>query len=128
MPAGRPSKYNPAYCEQVIEHMAEGYSLESFAGKIGIAASTAWKWRDEIKEFSEAINIGRAKAAQIWEERLTKLALTGEGNATATIFALKNRFPEQWRDKQEHEVSGKDGGPIAIERRIVKADAGDPDA
>ena len=99
--------------------MSEGYSLESFAGVIGVAASTVWKWNKEIDEFSEAVNIGKAKAALIWEKRLAILATTNEGNATATIFALKNRFPDQWRDKQEHELTGANGGPIAIERRIV---------
>lgn len=32
-------------------------------------------------------------------------------NATATIFALKNKFPTRWRDRKEVEVAGKDGGP-----------------
>lgn len=31
---------------------------------------------------------------------------------TSTIFFLKNRDPERWRDKQELEHTGKDGGPI----------------
>lgn len=116
-PGGRPTKYDPIYCEQVVEHMSEGYSLESFAGKISVAASTVWKWQAEIPEFSEAINVGRAKAAQIWEERLTTLAVTGTGNATATIFALKNRFPDQWRDKQEHEHTGKNGDALIPESK-----------
>lgn len=36
-------------------------------------------------------------------------------DTTAQIFWLKNRKPEQWRDKRETEVTGKDGGPIEIE-------------
>lgn len=35
-------------------------------------------------------------------------------DTTAQIFWLKNRKPQQWRDKQETEVTGKDGGPIEI--------------
>lgn len=33
-------------------------------------------------------------------------------NATATIFALKNKFPARWRDRKEVELGGKGGGPI----------------
>lgn len=99
--SGRPSKYSPAYCDEVIQHMAEGYSLEAFAGVIGVAPSTVYLWQNEHEAFSEAIKIGRAKAALIWEKRLASLATTGQGNATAVIFALKNRFPDQWRDRQE---------------------------
>lgn len=33
-------------------------------------------------------------------------------DTTAAIFWLKNRRPKDWRDKQEHELTGKDGKPI----------------
>lgn len=33
-------------------------------------------------------------------------------NATATVFALKNKFPARWRDRKEVELGGKGGGPI----------------
>lgn len=66
----------PARVWPLIEPVAEGYSLESFAGVIGVAASTVWKWNAEIKEFSEAVNIGRAKAALAWEKRLAEFLET----------------------------------------------------
>jgi hypothetical protein len=31
---------------------------------------------------------------------------------TAAIFWLKNRQPEKWRDKQQTEITGKDGEPL----------------
>jgi transposase len=36
-------------------------------------------------------------------------------DTTAAIFWLKNRKPAEWRDKQEFEHTGKDGGPIQYE-------------
>ena len=36
-------------------------------------------------------------------------------DTTAQIFWLKNRKPEQWRDKSNVELTGKDGGPVEIE-------------
>ena len=35
-------------------------------------------------------------------------------DVTAQIFWLKNRKPEEWRDVQQRELSGKDGGPISL--------------
>jgi hypothetical protein len=32
----------------------------------------------------------------------------------ACIFWLKNRRPDLWRDKVDHSLTGKDGGPIII--------------
>lgn len=37
-----------------------------------------------------------------------------QGDTTAQIFWLKNRRPDLWRDKQQHELTGEEGGPINI--------------
>ncbi len=36
-------------------------------------------------------------------------------DTTACIFWLKNRQRDRWRDKQDHEHTGKDGGPIRMD-------------
>jgi hypothetical protein len=112
MTAGRPSKYQSAYCEEVVNCLAEGHSVTAFAGRIGVARSTVFKWAAEIPEFSDALKVGQAKAVGFWEKILASVAREGKGNATAVIFALKNRAGEDWADKIHTEVTGKDGGPI----------------
>jgi len=109
---GRPSKYSPAYCNEVIECLAEGHSVTAFAGRIGVARSTVFKWAEEIPEFSDALKVGQAKATECWEKVLLKIAKDGGGNATAAIFGLKNRAGDDWSDKVVTEHTGKDGGPI----------------
>lgn len=56
-----------------------------------------------------------AASAVWWEERLRDVAAKGEGNATAVIFGLKNRVPDEWRDKTTTELTGKNDGPIQVE-------------
>ena len=42
-----------------------------------------------------------------WERENRKLAQgVSEGNATSVIFGLKNRAPDEWRDKTETAHSG----------------------
>lgn len=106
MPAGRPSKYQAAYCDEVISCLAEGHSVTAFAGRIGVARSTVFKWAEEIPEFSDALKVGQAKATEFWEGILKDVAKNGGGNATAAIFGLKNRAGDDWRDKVEQEHSG----------------------
>lgn len=102
----RPTKYDPAYCGEAIEFLADGYSIAAFAGKIGVTRSTVYEWIDQHPEFSDAIKIGQAKAVLWWEKVNRSFALTGEGNATAIVFGLKNRAADEWRDKVETEHSG----------------------
>jgi hypothetical protein len=120
---GRPSKYSQTYCGEVISFLAEGHSLTAFAGEIGVAPSTVKKWAKEIDEFSDAVKRGQAKAVAFWERAVIKLATTGEGNATACIFGLKNRAAEEWADISRTELTGKDGEPVRLEQVTNDADA-----
>ncbi len=114
MPGGRPSKYSDAYCNEVIACLAEGHSVTAFAGRIGVARSSVFKWAAEIPEFSDALKVGQAKATEFWEAILVKIAKDGGGNATAAIFGLKNRASDDWSDKTVQELTGKGGGPIEV--------------
>lgn len=107
MARGQPTKYKPEYCDMLAAHFEGGYSYESFAGVIGVAKRTLYHWEEANPEFLQAKKASEAKAQLVWEKRLASLASTGEGNATAVIFGLKNRAPESWRDRQEvaHDVT-----------------------
>lgn len=100
MPAGRPSKYDPAYCDAIVEHMAEGASATSFAAEINVDRSTITQWAEVHPEFSLALKCGKAKCAAWWEKAARNLVLTGEGNATMTVFGLKNMSKDDWQEKQ----------------------------
>lgn len=110
MAGGRPSKYSPAYCNEVIEICATGLSLTAFAGDIGVARSTVNKWMEEHPEFSEAVKVAKAKRTAALEKQM--LSAENGPTVTARIFALKNADPDEWREKTHQEVTGKDGSPL----------------
>lgn len=105
----RPTKYKPEFCDQAYDFMREGYSTKAFAGHIGVSLSTVYKWMDEHEEFSEAIKAAQAAGAWWWERTLRQVASTGDGNASAAIFGVKNRSQEEWKDKQELDHTSTDG-------------------
>ena len=117
-PVGRPTKYKPEYCQMVVDHMAEGASLTSFAAEIDVARSSINVWMEEHPEFSESVKRGKAKCAAWWERLGRNNAISGDGNATLVIFGLKNMGAEDWRDKQEidHTTAGQ---PITKIERVV---------
>lgn len=95
------SKYDPDYCGQLIDHMAKGLSIESFAGEIGVTQKTIYNWKETYPEFEDAASIGHCKSLLFYERAGANLALTGQGNATSIVFNLKNRDPRLWRDRTE---------------------------
>lgn len=108
MPAGRPSKYDPAFCEDVIEVGKGGGTLAEMADAIDIDRSTLNEWVAKHDEFSRAVKSGLDRA-QAWWEKNGRIATFGgkEGfNATSFIFNMKNRFPDDWKDQKQLEHSG----------------------
>jgi len=124
---GRPTKYDPAYCDEVVEFMKDGYSVKAFAGHIGVALSTVYKWADEHPEFSDALKAGQASAAFWWEKTLRHNAETGEGSASAAIFGVKNRSQEEWKDRVEQDVTSSDGSMSPIDRVSIQVIDGTED-
>lgn len=111
-PVGRPSKFKPAYSNDVCEHLAEGFTLASWAGTIGVHRDTLYEWADVHADFSDAIKRGRSKGMLVWEKRLRDQALKAEGNTASIIFAMKNLYKDDWADRIVNEHTGRDGGPI----------------
>ena len=110
MPAGRPTKYDPSYCDTVIRMGAQGITKAGMALELGITKSTLWLWTKEHPEFSNAMK----EAEQGMEEHFRDLfqrQAEGEckGSTTAAIFLAKNMLPDVFRDRHEHEVKAEIG-------------------
>lgn len=116
MPAGRPTDYTPDLGEQILALMQSGLSLAASAAEVGVHRQRVYEWVDKFPEFADTISLAKGKRQLFLEKRL--LSADQGPVVTSTIFALKNAAGEDWREKQEHEVTGKDGGPIDIITRI----------
>lgn len=132
---GRPSKYRQEYAAQAEKLCRLGATNEDVADFFGVAVSCIHRWRDAHPEFEDALKSGKESADAKVEQSLFQRA-TGyshpdvhvsnyQGDVTITpvtkhyapdttacIFWLKNRRPDLWRDKQEREITGKDGAPL----------------
>ncbi|MCF8012481.1 MAG: DNA-packaging protein [Clostridiales bacterium] len=107
--AGRPTKYTKeklkdiqATLERYIEN-TEIPILSEFAYQNKIP-------RQKLYEF-EILNDTIKTLIDKKEAQLERKALKNEINNTMAIFSLKQLG---WKDRQEHEVSGKDGEPIEV--------------
>ncbi len=109
---GRPTTYDPKYCDMLVAHMAQGYSFEAFGADVENIAttSTLYLWAKEHEEFSEAKKKGEKLCRKFWETQGLVGMHTKGFNATVWIFNMKNRF--KWTDRTEH--TGPDGGPVVI--------------
>lgn len=105
----------------------DGLTDEQIASNIGIRRETLYAWKKKYSNISNALKRGKEVVDRQVENALLKSALgymykeemvTNQGdivqvrkfsrpNTTAQIFWLKNRKPQQWRDKQEIEQTNR---------------------
>lgn len=139
---GRPTDYNPNLHPWLAEAWAAtGLTEPEIAAKLGKADSTLRAWK-KFPEFSAALKRGKEIPDDRVERSLYQRAIgyshpsekvfQFEGrvvrakivehcppDVTACIFWLKNRRRDQWRDKQDHELTGKNGAPLMPTQFIV---------
>ena len=128
---GRPTQYDPGYCPMLIEHMREGYSLESFGGVISKGKQTLYNWRDKHPDFRDAIEIGFAACQLFWERKGIEgnetikdpdgMTVTRSIPPAVWIFNMKNRFT--WRDVQEVKTTAEITHQTAAEKEVKELTA-----
>lgn len=146
-PVGRPTSYRQEFSEQAYKLCLLGHTDKELSDFFQVSESTLNLWKQEHAEFSESITRGKVIADAQVAESLFKRATgyVGKKVITANVAGvisdvkevkdyvgpdtqaaslwLRNRQSAKWRDKTDHELTGKDGGPIEftkIERVIVK--------
>lgn len=106
--SGRPSKYVPEMCELVIEYGKQGMGMAEMAAELGISRNTLHKWIKQKPVFGDAIKEARDRSQAWWEAKGRRATFASKDfNATSYIFQMKNRFPDDWRDKQNVEHGGE---------------------
>lgn len=111
-PGGRPTDYRAEACETVLALGREGASRAEWCAELDISFNTLYNWEEQYPEFLRATTRARQLAQAWWEKQGRRGIWSREFNASAYRLQVMNRFPDDWRDKQSHEVTGKDGGPI----------------
>lgn len=110
--AGRPAyKRDDDAAKQVEAMSAVGITQEQIASVLGICVETL------VKNYRDELDNAAAKANAAVGRSLYQKAVNGD--TSAAIWWSKARMG--WSEKQQHEHTGQNGGPVVVERRIVKA-------
>jgi hypothetical protein len=136
---GRPTDFTVKMAERAYVLAQQGATDQEIAEGLGIGTTTYYRWRHEHPEFRKATELGKEAADERVERSLYHRAV-GYSHPAVKIFMpagasepvyapyvehhapetaaaslwLRNRQPDKWRDKVDHELSGKDGSAIAF--------------
>jgi hypothetical protein len=132
---GRPSKYGSIDLTLVEKLASYGLTEEEIADCVGICRASLDNYKNEHPEFLGTLKKGKDKFdAQVVKalhhraigyDHEEDVIMQYKGtvivkpttkhyppDTAACIFWLKNRRKDEWRDKVDHEHSGKDGEPV----------------
>lgn len=86
--------YDERYCDELIEHCRSGYTIESFAARIGTSRASIYNWVKAHEEFEQAHEVGKQALKDRVTKRLHDFAdgIINPKNASvvAAIFLAKN--------------------------------------
>lgn len=130
MTAGRPTKYKAEYAKTAGKLCAMGATDEELADFLDVNRSSVQRWRVSHPAFNQAMLDGKEHAdsrvaralyskalGYEFEETVTTVDADGvikevktsrrhqASDNTAMVFWLKNRRPDEWRDRREKEVT-----------------------
>jgi hypothetical protein len=115
-PVGRPSLYDPAFVDQVIELGKIGKSTEAIGATLGVGTATLYRWRDEFPEFREALDTAKEYELLWWEDiaqtHMIENRESDKINASIWSRSMAARFPKKYRESTKTEITGADGAPL----------------
>lgn len=137
---GRPTSYDPAMCEQARKLCSLGATDIELADFFNVSDRTIYRWAAQFPEFCQALKLGKDEADERVSRSLYHRAtgysheavkiFNADGSplvvpyrehvppdTTAAIFWLKNRRPQEWRDRQEH--LHEHAGRIEVQHTVV---------
>ena len=117
-------KYRIEFCQNLIDHMAAGYSYTTWGvdplgdGSVSICSSTMYLWEEQYPEWLAAKKEGYKAGMKFFENLLVegaagclpeKLVGRSKGiNLSGVIFALKTRFHKEYGEPKEETSDLKD--------------------
>jgi hypothetical protein len=141
MERGRPSAYKAEYAQVAKEMCKLGATDADLADAFDVAIATITNWKNTRPNFLAALKGGKHEVDNLVERSLLNRALgysfdavkifchDGEiikvpyrehipPDTTACIFWLKNRRPQEWRDKHDLNVNGR----VNVNHSLVPSD------
>jgi len=116
---GRPTKYDPAFCNQIVELSKDGLSRWQICARLNIGYNNMMTWEKAHEDFRCALAEARLIALAYWEDLAIDHIREAPGgirlNTGLWSRSMAARFPNEYRENSKVEVTGKDDGAIQVD-------------
>lgn len=116
----RPTDYQPEFCARLIELGKQGKSVVQMACALEVHKDTIYEWAKVYPEFSDAFTHAKQYSQDWWETKGQNGLEGGQFNASLWSRSMAARFPADYTERKQQEITGKDAGPVALTHRIER--------
>jgi len=106
MAGGRPSDYDPSYCDVVVKLGKDGKSKAQMCSHLDISRQTIDNWAEAHPEFLEALTRAMAHCQAWWEDEAQKNLTIPGFNAAVWKKSVEARFRDDYTERQEIKHGG----------------------
>ena len=117
-PVGRPSKYKPEYCEQIIELGKLGKSIAQMASHFDVDKASIFDWAAAHEDFSTALARAKAHSQTWWENAAQQNMDNRNFNAQLWLKSVASRFRDDYTERQLTELTGANGGAVQVQTKV----------
>jgi hypothetical protein len=115
-PFGRPTLYDPLFCDEVRKLGALGKSVEQIATKLGVSLRVVYDWKERYPDFLQALDDAKMAEQTWWEDQAQAYMLENKDgpklNASIWSRSMAARFPKKYRESVKQEITGENGAPL----------------
>ena len=101
MPAGRPTLYDPKYCETIVKLGKQGKSIAQMASHFDVARTTLLQWADAHIEFMTALSRAKEHAQAWWEDQAVANLTNREFQSPIWKKSVEARFREDYTERKQ---------------------------
>jgi hypothetical protein len=126
---GRDTKLTPERSQKIVDAIRLGNYAVVACQLAGVDDSTFYRWMEKgedklddhgkliepdplYRDFRESVRRAEAEAEAL---AVRTVVVASRSDPNVAIKLLERRWPKRWRQQYTAEVTGSDGGPIAIE-------------
>ena len=118
MPRGRKPKLTPEVQKIIVDAIAGGNYNDIAADYAGVGRTTFYRWMEKGEEAASGIYRDfwdAVKKASAQAEVRNVTAIERDPSWQAKAWWLERKHNDRWGRKERHELTGADGGPVAID-------------
>ncbi len=104
--------YTPEKAERICDALHEKPSVAAACRRVRISRKTYYNWRKSQDGFAAMVDAAKNEGLDAAEDALIERGM--KSDTTALIFMLKAHRPDVYKERFSGELTGKDGGPIAV--------------